>query len=226
MTRRKPPAPRGVFVTFEGVEGSGKTTQIGRLAGRLRREGVDVVVTREPGGTPIGVRLRSILLGSGGTPVVPSAELLLYAADRAQHLEEVVLPAVRRGAVVLCDRYLDATLAYQGYGRRLGVEAVLAIHRQPPLDTRPDRTVLLDFDPARALARARRRNRGDRKLRGEDRMEQENLAFHRRVRAGYRALARREPLRFRVVRAEGTEAAVSTAVRAALSDLLPSRERP
>jgi dTMP kinase len=220
-------APRqGLFVTFEGVEGSGKTTQIGLLVKRLRGAGVDVVSTREPGGTRVGVQLRAILLASRGVPPSPATELLLYAADRAQHLEEIVLPALRRGAVVLCDRYLDATLAYQGFGRRLGIDAVLDLHRRPPLDTRPHRTILLDLDPARSLARARRRNRDDARAGAEGRMERERLAFHRRVRAGYRSLARLEPDRFRVVGAGGTPDRVASAVRAALADLLPSEAEP
>lgn len=221
-----PAARRGLFVTFEGVEGSGKTTQIALLAQRLRRAPRGLVVTREPGGTALGRRLRRILLGSGGAPVASSAELLLYAADRAQHLEEVVLPALRRGAIVLCDRYLDATLAYQGFGRRLGVEAVRELHRRAPLDLRPDRTLLLDLDPARALARARSRNRTDARMRAESRMEDEAIAFHRRVRAGYRRLARGEPERFRLLRADGDPAAIAAAVRAALADLLPQLETP
>jgi dTMP kinase len=222
MTRAARSFRAGLFVTFEGIEGAGKSTQVARIAARLARAGVDAVVTREPGGTAHGRRLRALLLDEGAPPLFPLTELLLYAADRAQHVEEVVLPALRRGAVVLCDRYLDATIAYQGYGRRLGSERVLELHRHPPLDLRPDRTVLLDMDPASALLRARRRNRADARLRAEGRMERERMAFHRRVRSGYRALARLEPARFRVVRAGGAPGSVEARVRAALRDLLPA----
>ena len=218
--------PGGIFVTFEGVEGAGKSTQVERIAARLLRAGVDAVVTREPGGTVSGRRLRAILLEHGAPPLFPTTELLLYAADRAQHVEEVVLPSLRRGAVVLCDRYLDATVAYQGFGRRLGAERVLELHRHPPLDLRPDRTVLLDMDPLLALARARRRNRTDAQLRAEGRMERERIAFHRRVRTGYRTLARSEPGRFRVLSAAGPPGRVESRVRAALCDLLPALDAP
>ncbi len=215
---------RGLFVTFEGTEGTGKSTQLQRIATRLARAGVDAVVTREPGGTEYGRRLRALLLKEDAAPLSATAELLLYAADRAQHLEEVVLPALARGTLVLCDRYLDATVAYQGFGRRLGAERVLDLHRQPPLSLRPDRTVLLDMDPAEALARARRRNRANPRQRAEGRMEAERIAFHKRVRSGYRSLAQLEPDRFRVVRAGGAPLAVESRVREALRDLLPALE--
>lgn len=218
----KPPRrARGIFVTFEGIEGAGKTTQIARLAAALRAAGVDTALTREPGATGLGRALRALLLAKDSARLAPCAELLLYAADRAQHLEEVVLPALARGAVVLCDRYLDATLAYQGFGRGLGVKPVLDVHRQPPLDLRPRRTILLDADPAKGLARARRRDRAGRGERGEGRMEAESLAFHRRVRAGYLTLARKSPRRFRVVPAAGSVEDVESRVRAALTDLFP-----
>jgi dTMP kinase len=216
--------PRGLFITFEGVEGSGKSTQLETIAGRLRSAGVDLVVTREPGGTEVGRRLRSILLEPGGETVTPFVELLLYAADRAQHIETVILPALERGHVAISDRYLDATLAYQGFGRRLGTEIVLEVHSRPPLDLRPARTILLDLDPEIALARARRRN-DDRGVSGtEGRFEDEDLAFHRRVRDGYLELARREPDRYRVVPATGEPPEVESRILEALADLLPLGE--
>jgi dTMP kinase len=216
MTRR-----RGRFVTFEGIEGSGKTTQIERLGRSLRAAGLEVIATREPGGTAIGRRLRALLLDAEGYPVAPATELLLYSADRAQHLIEMIGPALGRGAVVLCDRYLDATLAYQGYGRMLGTDAVLAVHRIPPLDRRPDRTVLLDLDPAEGLARARSRNVSRGTDRCEGRYEMEEIEFHGRVRRGYLDLAAADPERIRVVQAAGSEDEVAARVRAALADLLP-----
>jgi len=209
----------GRFVTFEGIEGCGKSTQMDRLARQLRAAGHEVVATREPGGTALGLALRRILLGEAG--ITPMAELLLYAADRAQHLAEVVEPALARGAVVLGDRYLDATVAYQGHARGLGAEAVLALHRTPPLDRRPDRTLLLDLDPAEALRRARARNDAQGTAAAEGRFEREGLAFHRAVRAGYRAIAAAEPGRVRVIDASGAVDEVAARVAAALEDLLP-----
>ncbi len=214
--------PGGLFVTFEGVEGSGKSSQIRRIARRLAAAGLEVVTTREPGGTELGRRLRALLLGTDVAPIAPRVELLLYAADRAQHVAEVIGPALARGAVVLCDRYLDATIAYQGYGRGLGAGAVLALHRDPPLDLRPARTVLLDLDPAAGLARARARNAALGQALTEGRFEDEDLAFHRAVREGYLALAAAEPRRFRVVAAEGDEDAVESRVVDALLDLVPA----
>jgi dTMP kinase len=214
---------KGTFVTFEGVEGSGKSTQIGRVADRLRASGAEVVTTREPGGTLLGRRLRSLLLEEG-SPVAPQAELLLYAADRAQHLSEVVLPALARGAVVLCDRYLDATLAYQGHGRRLGAEAVLALHRSPPLDLRPVRTVFLDLPPEEGLLRARRRNQELGISGSEGRFETETLEFHQRVRDGYLALVAAEPERIRMVEAGGPPVVVEHRILEALEDLFPALE--
>ena len=209
------------LVTFEGIEGSGKSTQIRRLAARLHTSGVDVVLTKEPGGTDIGRALRRVLLSQEGEAPDPSTELLLYAADRAQHLREVVEPALARGAWVLSDRYLDATLAYQGYGRELGVERVLELHRRPPLDRRPLRTVLIDLDPEDSLARARARNhRLDIEML-EGRFEAEQLQFHERVRAGYLELAAGEPERFRVVSGDGSETEVEERIVAAVGDLWP-----
>ena len=193
----------GSFISFEGIEGSGKSTQILHLADRLRLAGKEVVLTREPGGTALGRDLRTLLLQSGDNPPCPMAELLLYAADRAQHLEELIEPALCRGAVVLTDRYLDATLAYQGYGRELGCDLILKIHSRPPLDRRPVRTVLLDMEPEVGLNRARVRNTFEGKTVSEGRFEEEQLAFHSRVRDGYLLLASQDPERFRVVDAEG-----------------------
>lgn len=212
--------PRGRFVTFEGVEGCGKSTQIERLAHMLARRGADPLVTKEPGGTPLGLGLRRLLLRDGETPIEPEAELLLYAADRVQHVRHVIAPALAEGRTVLCDRYLDATLAYQGHGRGIDVAVVLDVHRHPPLDLRPDRTVLLDLDPEVALDRARGRNRRLGLETEEGRFEKEPLDFHRRVREGYLALAAAAPERYRIVDAVGSEQRVGARVLAALRDLL------
>ena len=218
------PTSAGRFITFEGIEGSGKTTQLERLAERLRRGAADVVVTREPGGTTLGRELRALVLRPSAEPMSPVAELLLYATDRAQHLTEIVEPALERGAIVLCDRYKDATLAYQGYGRGLDLERIRELHRRPPLDRTPDRTVLLVLDPAVALARATRRNVEHDLVEIEGRFEKERLEFHRRVAEGYGAMAAAEPERFRVVEAQGDVQQVGRRVVEAVRDLLPALE--
>lgn len=230
MSPPRPSAPptsdtRGVFVTFEGVEGSGKSTQLERLADRLRRGGREVVVTREPGGTELGRRLRSLLLDARQTHMEPMVELLLYAADRAQHVCERIRPALERGALVLCDRFLHATLAYQGHGRGLDTALIMRIHSAPPLDLRPDRTILLDLDPTHGLPRAVQRNLRSGTGLKEGRFEAEALAFHRRVREGYLALARAEPERFRVVPAIGDPDTVASRVWEAVADLVGPTER-
>jgi dTMP kinase len=194
----------GRFITFEGIEGTGKTTQLERLAGRLEAAGTDVVRTREPGATAFGRELRALLLRPTDAPMSPTAELLLYVADRAQHLTELIEPALARGAVVLCDRFADATIAYQGYGRGLDVEQIRELHRRPPLDRKPDRTLLFELPAAEALARARHRNDESELAASEGRFEQEELDFHERVAAGYRALAEAEPERFRRLDASGS----------------------
>lgn len=213
--------PPGRFVTFEGIEGTGKTTQIDRLHRRLTDAGWSVTVTREPGGTALGREIRAVLLDPGNLWISPLAELLLYVADRAQHLEEIVLPALERGETVVCDRYVDATLAYQGYGRGLDLDTIRRLHGREPLDLKPSRTVLLDVDPALGLERARDRNARSGLDRTEGRFEAETLAFHRRVREGYAALAEAEPLRFRVVDAAGGVDEVERGVLEALDDLFP-----
>jgi dTMP kinase len=185
-TRRK----RGLFVTFEGIEGSGKTTQLRLLARRLSRRGVPLLVTRQPGGTPAGARLRRLLLHAGALD--PRAELLLMFADRRQHLTESIEPALASGTVVLCDRYTDASRAYQGAGRGLGEELVDLLHSRF-CGLEPDRTYLFDCPPETGLARVAVA-RG-----GKDRIEREALAFHRRVRSAYLSRARREPERFLVL---------------------------
>jgi dTMP kinase len=177
-----------VFVTFEGLDGSGKTTQAELLRARLEAEGEDVLLTREPGGTELGERIRDLLLHGGH--VAPWAEALLYAASRAQHVEEVIRPALARGAWVVCDRYLDSSAAYQGAGRGLGLDRVLELNLAAVDGLLPDRTFLLLLDPSGVLGR----------LTGEhDRLEREGDDFRRRVDAGYRELARRFPERIVVL---------------------------
>jgi len=213
---------RGTFVTFEGIEGSGKSTQIVLLANHLKTTGMQVVLTREPGGTPIGDQVRRILLNPEHTALDPTAELLLYAASRAQHLHEVILPALDRGAVVLCDRFSDATLAYQGYGRGLDIEMIRALDRIVTMpEARPSLTLLFDIDAASGIARAHSRN-ASQGLLAEARFENEELAFHERVRQGYLVLSRQEPDRIRIVDASPSPGEVHALVRAIVDKRLRS----
>jgi len=184
----------GFFITFEGIEGCGKTTQIGRLTSALKSARRDFVLTREPGGTEIGEQIRKILLDRANAGLDSMAELFLYAAARVQHLRQTILPAIQEGRIVLCDRFLDATMAYQGYGRGLDPAWIEEIHRRAMNDVRPDLTFLLDLPVEVGLQRARKRMEGQ--TISEDRFEREDLEFHRRVREGYLQLARREPGRF------------------------------
>jgi dTMP kinase len=200
-----------LFVAFEGGEGVGKSTQIRLAAEWLRSVGREVLETREPGGTPLGAELRRLVLDPDGQ-VSPRAEALLYAADRAQHVEQVIAPALAAGAVVLTDRYVDSTLAYQGAGR--GLDDARVVTEWATGGLTPQLTVLLDLDPELGLARA-----GARGVR-PDRLESADLAFHHAVRDGFRALAAAEPARYLVLDATGSPEAVAAAVRAGLSRLL------
>ena len=211
MTARR---TRGLFVTFEGIEGSGKTTQLRLLSRRLRRLGLPLLVTRQPGGTPAGARLRRLLLHSGALD--PRAELLLMFADRRQHLTESIEPALASGTIVLCDRYTDASRAYQGAGRGLGEELVDLLHDRL-CGLEPDRTYLFDCPAATGLARVAAARHG------KDRIEREALAFHRRVRAAYLARARREPRRFLVLDGTRTPEALAALVSSDLDALLAAR---
>lgn len=188
---------RGKFITFEGLDGVGKSTQIENLAAYLRERGREVITTPEPGGTAIGQRLRSVLLSSRTEGLSPMAELALMFADRAQHIDELILPALERGAWVLCDRFTDSSEAYQGSGRELGSAIVLQLHKLLCRDLRPDLTILMVSDPAASVARARRRNvqQVQESQADENRFEQENHAFYKRVHQAYLAIAAREPQR-------------------------------
>jgi dTMP kinase len=202
--------PRGRFITFEGLDGCGKSTQLERLAGALRARGLEIITTREPGGTETGERIRQILLDSRTEGLSPMAELALMFASRAQHIQEVILPAMAGGTTVLCDRFTDSSEAYQGGGRKLGSEPVLALHRILCGDLQPDLTLLMDSEVAASVERARRRNQAQMKkdtsdeVRDEGRFEQENRAFFGRVRTAYLEIAKREAGRVAVVDARGT----------------------
>jgi dTMP kinase len=202
---------RGKFITFEGLDGTGKSTQMRKLAAALRDAGNKVVETREPGGTATGEKIRRVLLDSATEGLAPLAEMALMFASRAQHIAEIIQPALDHGHIVLCDRFTDSTEAYQGSGRKLGSETVLKLHRILCGDLQPDLTILLDSDPAASVGRARRRNKRTAPQAGkhhadENRFEQQNRAFFARVHEGYLAIAKRETHRVVMVDARGTPA--------------------
>jgi dTMP kinase len=206
---------RGWFITFEGGEGTGKSTQIEMLAGHLRGQGLTVVVTREPGGTPVAEAVRAVLLDPSLAPD-GLTELFLLEAARRDHVEHVIRPAVERGRVVLSDRFADSSTVYQGMVRGVGVERVVELNRIATGGLDPDVTVVLDFDHESGLQRARSRNaEGDG---SESRLDDEPSAFHRRVREGFLQLAENEPERVRVVSAEGPHEEVFARVLAALPE--------
>ncbi len=196
---------RGLFVTFEGLDGCGKSTQLERLATVLRIRGMPVITTREPGGTASGERIRQLLLDVRTSGLDSRAELALMFASRAQHLREVILPALAAGQVVLCDRFTDSSEAYQGGGRKLGSAVVLELHRLLCDGLQPDLTILMDSDVAASVERARRRNREKpTDVANESRFESENRAFFTRVHNAYLEIAKREPQRVVIVNARGT----------------------
>lgn len=212
------------FITFEGIEGSGKTTQIEALRRHLASGGHRVLATREPGGCPIADAIRAILLDSANSALVPRAELLLYAAARAQHVEQVIRPALNAGTIVLCDRFADATVAYQGGGRGLDAGLVAEINVIAAAGLVPELTLLFDMPVEIGLCRARQRNLHA-ALRDEGRFEMEELDFHQRVRTAYLALADREH-RFRVVDATGPAELVAARVAAVVDRFLTRDRQP
>jgi dTMP kinase len=197
---------RGRFITFEGLDGSGKSTQIEKLAGALRSLHLEVLLTREPGGTSIGESIRHMLLDSGTQGLLPETEMALMFAARAQHLRELILPTLAKGHYVLCDRFTDSTEAYQGGGRELGSEVVLAMHRLLCNNIQPDLTLLLDCDLTVSLARAKHRNLVTNAAghADENRFEMESRAFFGRVHDSFLAIAEREPKRVALIDARGT----------------------
>ena len=206
-----------MFISLEGIEGSGKSTQIAHLHEHLVQNGYDCLTTREPGGTAIGKGIRALLLDPSVAGMLPLTELFLYMADRAQHLNEVVKPALAAGKIVVCDRYFDATMVYQGQARGLGGALVADLHRLAFGDLRPDMTFLLDLPPEAGLARAWDQIADGGRVSTETRFEMEKLSFHAEVRAGYLTLARLEPERFHVVDATRTETQVRQEMVAALN---------
>ncbi|HWR51737.1 MAG TPA: dTMP kinase [Bryobacteraceae bacterium] len=208
---------RGLFINFEGGEGSGKTTQLRLVAEQLRSEGREVVEAVEPGGTRIGQQIRRILLDRANTDLRAMPEMLLYFASRAQNVEEVILPALQRGAVVLADRYTDSTMAYQGIARGLGEEVVAQAHTLAGCID-PDLTVLIDIDVDAGLRRVRTRNAEAAST--ETRLDDEAVEFHRRVRAGYLKMAAREPERFRVIDGSAAPEVVARSVWEAIAPVV------
>jgi len=190
-------AARGLFITFEGMDGSGKTTQIERLAGRLRGLGRTVIETAEPGGPPIAMKIRRILLDSANQELSPVTEVLLYFAARAQNVDQWISPAMERGEIVLSDRFTDSSLVYQGCGRNLGASTIAELERIACRGVKPDLTILVDVDAEASLARARARNAAHPHC--ETFMDDQSLEFHRRVWDAYHALAAAEPGRVKVV---------------------------
>ena len=223
--------PRGFFITFEGLDGSGKTTQLRRLTATLEAAGHTVVTLRQPGGTALGDRIRGILLDSRSEaalgPIAPLAELALMFADRAQAIAEVIEPAIAAGHIVLCDRYTDSSEAYQGAGRGLGSDRVLAVHQAVCNNLQPDLTLLLLPDLAACLRRARRRNTRHEQQHGtdENRFEREGDAFYERIYQGYETISQRDTARVEVIRddasIEAIEARIHTIVTARLAQRNP-----
>jgi len=206
----------GMFITFEGVEGCGKTTQLRLLKERLEAAGQRVTATREPGGCPIADQMRAILLDAGNSAITPLAELLLYAAARAQHVQEVIVPALDRGEIVLCDRFTDATIAYQGNGRGLDLTTIADLNRLATGGVTPKLTLLIDCPVEVGLSRARARIEAGSGAR-EERFELESIRFHERVRQGYLGLAEADPERYLIVDGSGGVAATEQRVTAALA---------
>ena len=207
-----PAAPPGLLIAFEGGEGSGKTTQARLIAIWLREQGYDVVTTHEPGATKIGMRLRALLLDTAHAGLSPRAEALMYAADRAEHVASVIAPALERGAIVITDRYVDSSLAYQGAGRNLPVEEIAGFNSWATGGRIPDLTILLDMDPMAGLRR---------RTRSADRLEAEPAEFHQRVRAGFLALARAEPSRYLVLDAGRPQEEITQQIRDRIREMLP-----
>jgi dTMP kinase len=208
-----------LFITFEGVEGSGKTTQIRRLKRYLAQKGIACKVTREPGGCPIGEKVRKILLNPDHREMAPLSELLLYEASRVQHVKEVIKPLLKKGVIVLCDRFSDASIAYQGYGRKVDLNLVERLNRLSSQGIKPEVTFLLDCPSDVGLKRALKRNRSLKKEK-EERFEREKIQFHHRVRRGYLSLAKKEPHRVKVIDTRQGEEKVYQRIRQIVDGLI------
>jgi dTMP kinase len=203
----------GFLVTFEGIEGSGKTTQIGLTKTFIEEQGYPCLVTQEPGGVPLGAEIRRLLLDKGDLRIDPLAELFLLEANRTQHVAEVIRPALEKGLMILCDRYTDATIAYQGHGRGVAIPLIEEMNHVATGGLAPQCTILLDCPVVIGMARAK----------GEYRFEREDNAFHERVRAGYLDIARQDPERVQVLSGDGAQMAIQEQIRAIILPLVKRR---
>lgn len=203
----------GRFITFEGGDGAGKSTQIQLLEHYLITQGKTCLTTREPGGTSLGELLRQILLDASSRSIGSRTELFLYLADRAQHVHEIIAPAIAQGKIVLSDRHSDSTMAYQGYGRGIDLQLLISLNRIASAGVTPDITFLLDCPVELGLSRTAQRKSGAKKLKGNDRFENENLEFHKKVRQGFLELARAETARFYIIDASRSEQQVFAAIK-------------
>ena len=204
---------RGKFITIEGTDGSGKSTQIGLLMDYLNKKGVDVLFTREPGGTPIGEKIREIILDVNNREMAPETEALLYAASRSQHVREKIISAVKEGKIVICDRFVDSSLAYQGTARRMGMETIMEMNRAALGGVMPDLTVFFDLSPEKGILR----KKNERAL---DRLEEEKIDFHKRVYDGYKQLCLKYPERIKAIDADRSVEEVHLEVREVIDGLL------
>jgi dTMP kinase len=205
--------PTGLLVTFEGIEGSGKSTQIELTRAYVEEHGYPCLVTKEPGGSPLGEEIRGFLLDRGDLRIDPLTELFLIEADRAEHVAEVIRPALDEGRIILCDRYTDATIAYQGYARGLDIAVITQLNHWATGGLTPQCTIVLDCPVAVGMARAK----------GEDRFEREGKRFHEQVRKGYLWIAQQEPQRVQVVSGEGEQTAIQEEIRRIIRPLLDRR---
>jgi len=208
-----------MFITLEGIEGSGKTTQLKNVVEFLEKKGHDCLITREPGGTEIGKKIRSVLLDPENKNMDSACELFLYFADRMQHIKELIKPSLSEGKTVVCDRFFDATLVYQGYARGLDIEMIIKMHEMAANGLKPDITVLFDLLPETGLLRAWTQIDDGSRSSGETRFEEEKLSFHKKIRAGYLELARIEPERFCIIDASKDE----NQVKQQIIDVLTTR---
>ncbi|MCK4666995.1 dTMP kinase [Candidatus Dependentiae bacterium] len=211
---------KGLFITFEGPEGCGKTTQISILAEYLKAHGIQYHISREPGGTDISNQIREILLNPKNKAMVSRTELLLYAADRAQHTEEVIKPQLQQGVVVISDRYFDSTTAYQGYGRGLDLDFVKQLNEIATGSLKPDLTILIDLEPEIGLRRALKTSKKNGYSEKGDRLEQEDLEFHKKVLEGYREIAKADTSRFLVINGEDTPENIKKIIIQRLKELI------
>lgn len=210
-----------MFITFEGIEGCGKTTQIERFEKRLLNHGISLIKTLEPGGTRTGKNIRKMLLDSRNNDLAPLTELILYAADRAQHVEEVIKPALEKGQWIICDRYFDATIAYQGFARGQDIELINLLNEKATDGINPDITFLLECSVEIGLGRALKRNK-ELSLEDQDRFEKEEMEFHQKVRDGYLELARKDKKRFVIIDASQSEDAVEAEIFQAIKPFIPT----